>query len=120
MKHKIIYDPVFRTETLFYTCKSGNQAIAHAKKKYDVNIRINSFNGCKGSCTSLEDAKTGVPLWLIWVGSSKDWKAMAHEAAHLTFRVLNIRGVGYSGGNDETWCYLQEFFIKEFWRVMCK
>ncbi len=120
MKYKIVADPVFRTETLFYACNDGNQAIKHAKKYYNVNIRINAFDAFKGSCTELENLKTKGTSWLVWVKSCRDWKIMVHEAAHLTFRVLNNRGVGYSGGNDETWCYLQEFFIKEFWQVMTK
>ncbi len=120
MKHKIIYDPVFRSETLFYCCESGGEALAHAKKKYNVSIAGNGFNGFKGTCIELICNATGIAGWLVWVKNHKDWKCMVHEAAHVCFNILEKRLVGYTGGNNETFCYLQEFFATEFWDVMCK
>lgn len=120
MKHKLIYDPVFRSETLFYLCKDGNEAMTHARKKYNVTLTKDSFDGFKGMCVELTCKKTKITAWMIWVKNHKDWKTMVHEAAHLTFNILDVRGVGYNSGNDETWCYLHEYFVSEFWHTMCK
>lgn len=119
IKHELIRDPVFRSETLFYTCKRS-QAIKHANKKYALSIPDDDFNGYRGVCTEMVCANTGVIFWLVWVLGSKDWITMTHEAAHLTFNVLDKRGISYNSRNDETWCYLHEFFVKKFWHIMCK
>lgn len=120
IKHKIILDPVFRSETLFYQCKDGEQAMAHARKKYNVSLAAGGFDGYNGTCVELVCKKTEITAWMIWVADKKDWKTMTHEAAHLVFKILDCRGVKYSSNNDETWCYLQGFFIAEFWHIMCK
>ncbi len=120
MKHKLIYDPVFRSETLFYLCKDGNKALKHAKKKYNVTLDKDSFDGYKGMCVELTSKTTNITAWMVWVKYDKDWKTMVHESAHLTFNVLDARGVGYNSKNDETWCYLHEYFVTEFWHIMCK
>jgi hypothetical protein len=120
MKHKLIFEPVFRTETLFYSCKDGKYALAHAKKKYNCNIKDGVFDGYNGICVGLICKETKADAWMIWVSSHPDWKTMSHEASHLVFRILDSRGVKYSSGNDETWCYLHEYFEKVFWNVMCR
>lgn len=60
-----------------------------------------------------------IAIWLVWVSNRKDWKTMSHEAAHLVFSILDKRNVKYDSGNSETWCYLHEYFISEFWHIMC-
>ncbi len=94
--------------------------MAHARKKYNITLDTSSFDGYKGTCVELVSKKSAVTIWLVWVKRNKDWKTMVHESAHLVFRILDERGVRYSGKDDETWCYLQEFFVKEFWHIMCK
>lgn len=119
--HEIIYEPVFRTSTHFYVCKDGEDAKAHAKKTFGVNIN-GSFDGCKGMCVELTHTKTKGAMWFIWLKRPRDWKCLVHEVAHLVFHILEDRGVRYTGGssNNETFCYLQEYFITEFWDVMKK
>ena len=121
MIHKVIRDPVFKSEVLFYNCKKGDDAIAHARKKYNITIEnFSGFDGFKGSCVELYCEKTKITTWLIWIMEKKDWKSMVHESAHLVFRILDKRGIKYNSDNDETWCYLQEFFVAEFWHEMVK
>jgi hypothetical protein len=120
MIHKLIFDPVFRSETLFYVCKNGNEAMSHAKKKYNVSLDADGFAGFKGTCVELICKKTNITAWMIWIGENKDWKTMVHETAHLVFRILDKRLVKYDSSNDETWCYLHEYFVSEFWHIMCR
>lgn len=120
MKHKLITDPVFKTEVLFYLCEKGSDAIVHANKKYNIIISDTSFDGYKGSCIELYDRKTEITFWFVWVNDNKDWKTMVHETAHLVFRILDKRLVKYNSNNDETWCYLHEFFVSKFWHEMGK
>jgi len=107
------------SEVIFYVCKNGADAIKHAKRKHKVIIDDLDFDGYDGTCAELHDPKTNVTFWMVWVRNYKDWKSMVHESAHLVFRILDQRGVKYDSDNDETWCFLQEFFVKEFWHVMC-
>ena len=120
MKHKMIYDPVFRSETMFYCCKDGQDAIDHAGKKYKVKIPNTSFDGFKGTCVEVQCDKTGITFWLVWVNHKHDWKTIVHESAHLVFRILDKRLVKYDSDNDETWCYLHEYFVSDMWHIMCK
>lgn len=120
LKCKIISDPVFRSETLFYNHKDTDKVLSHAKKKYNVNLDVDSFEGFKGTCVELVHKKTKVVMWLVWVSEHRDWKTMVHEASHLVFRILDNRKVKYDSDNDETWCYLHEYFITKFWHEMCK
>lgn len=119
MIHKLISDPVFKSEVLFYLSENGSEAIAHAKKKYNVIIENPGFEGYKGTCVELFDPKSKITFWLVWVNDKKDWKTMVHEAAHVVFRILDRRGVKYTSENDETWCYLHEYFVSKFWHEMC-
>lgn len=119
VKHKLIFDKVFRSEVLFYVCENGEKVISHIKKKYNVIWDSPGFDGYKGTCVELFDKKTKITTWLIWVSDKKDWKSMVHETSHLVFRILDKRGVKYSSDNDETFCYLHEYFVSEFWHVMC-
>lgn len=118
MKHKIIYDPVFRSEVLFYSCKNFKEVVAHAKLKHKVDISDSNVDGNMGMCWEQIDDETKITFWVIWIRDKKDWKTMVHEAAHVVFRILDARGVKYNSGNDETWCYLHEFFIAKFWHEM--
>lgn len=117
MKHKLVYDPVFRSEVLFYCCEDVIRVEKHLLKKRDVKgIEIKKSDA--GKCWEVYHKKTGITFWIVYVHKDKDWKTMVHEAAHITFRILDSRLVKYGSENDETWCYLHEFFIKEFWHVM--
>ena len=125
MKHKIVKDPVFRSAVLFYQCLDGKEATKHIRKMYSAktdcsDITNTSFDGFAGTCIELFNTKTGLTDWFVWIRDKNDWKTMVHEASHLTFRVLDKRGVKYNSDNDETWCYLHEFFIREFWHVMTR
>jgi hypothetical protein len=120
MKHKLIYDPVFRSETLFYQCKDVGEAVAHAKKKYNVLLNVDGYEHYKGLKLEIECKESKMITWAVWVKGHKDWKTMMHEAAHLVFGILDESGVKYNSDNDETWCYLHEYFVKEFWHIMCK
>ncbi len=120
IKHKLIFDPIFRSETMFYACKNGEDAVAHARKTYDCKINTYGFKTVRGTCMELICQDTGIASWMVWIGGSRDWKAMTHEAAHLVFRILDVRGVKYDSNNDETWCYMQEYFVNKFWQIMCK
>lgn len=117
--HELIFESVFKTETLFYICEDSDLVISHAKKRYNINLDIAEFDSFKGICLELA-CKGRSTLWLVWVKTGKDWKTMGHESAHLVFRILDSRGVKYNGGNNETWCYLHEYFITKFWHIMCK
>jgi len=119
MKHKLVKDPVFRSEVLFYHCEDDKAVISHAKRKYGITI-TSDFSGNRGQCLEIYDTETQITTWLIWLKHRKDWKTMVHEAAHVTFRILEKRGVKTNSDNDETWCYLHEFFIAEFWHEMTK
>lgn len=124
MKHKLIHDPVFRSETLFYIADNFEQVRKHLKSKHDTSISEEfKFDGHNGCCIECEDNKTHIFYWVIWIRNhdlKNAWKVMVHEANHLTFRILDHRGVKYSSDNDETFCYLHEFFIGKFWHEMCK
>lgn len=120
MKHKLIYDEVFRAEVLFYLCDNGDDALKHANKKYNAKISDASFDGFQGTCMELFNTKTKITSWFVWIKYKDDWKTMTHETSHLVFRILDNRGVKYSSDNDETWCYLHEYFIGKFWHEMCK
>lgn len=120
MIHKIVFDPVFRTETLFYYCGDACKVLSHAKKKFNISMDAESFKGLQGSCVELQHKATKATMWLIWINDHKDWKTMVHEAAHLVFRILDNRKVKYDSNNDETWCYLHEYFISKFWHIMRK
>lgn len=118
LRHKLVSDPVFRSQVFFYVCENGNDAIKHLKKKYDIVIGNPGFDEFTGICVEARNSKMQITFWLVWIKHNKDWKAMVHESAHLVFRILNNRLVKYSSNNDETWCYLQEFFVSEFWHEM--
>lgn len=105
---------------MFYICEDSNLAISHAKRKYNVNFNTDVFDGSTGICLQLTCKETSIPIWMVWIAGSENWKIMVHETAHLVFNILNERGVSYSGRDNETWCYLQEYFISEFWHVMRK
>ena len=120
LKYKIIVDPVFKSETLFYNHRDVDRIVAHAKKKYNINLCIESFQGFQGTCVELRNKIDKTLLWFVWVADYKDWKTMVHEASHLVFRILDTRKVKYGSDNDETWCYLQEYYVTKFWHEMCK
>lgn len=120
MIHKLIYDPVFKSETLFYNCEDPQRIKVHIKKKYKISLDFQELHESKGVCLENKCPNTNVVVWIIWVSKYKDWKTMVHEAAHLTFRVLDLRGIRYGGMDSETWCYLHEYFVSKFWHVMCK
>jgi hypothetical protein len=118
MIHKIVYDPVFKTETLFYYCNDAYKVLTHAKKKFNIDMDTESFEGLQGACVGLRHKTTKTSMWLIWISGHKDWKTMVHETSHLVFRILDSRKVKYDSDNDETWCYLHEYFITKFWHIM--
>jgi hypothetical protein len=114
----LVSDPVYRSSVLF--CVGDGKALwSRVEKKYGKLPIENNFDDCRGSCWELKDAK-GHPLWVVWVGAKTDWKAMVHEASHLTFYILDARGVQYSSEDDEAWCYLHEFWIERLWDEMLK
>ena len=119
-KFKLITDPIFRSEILFYISKNGDDVICHAERKCKSKLNIGKFDGFKGICSEIYDDKTKITFWIVWVNDKKDWKTMSHEALHLVFRILDKRGVKYSSDNDETFCYLHEYFISKFWHIMCQ
>ena len=119
LKHKIIKEQVFGTETLFYQGGDDFKISAHAEMKYNINLDAKSLGPLNGTCIELHNKDKGA-IWLIWVRNRKDWKVMVHEASHLVFRILDTCGVNYKSGNDETWCYLHEYYISKFWHEMCK
>ena len=117
-KHKLIYDPIFRSETLFYSGKNWQDIISHVKKKYKIDLSKEDFSTARGTCLESQCPNTKISVWIVWISNPRDWKTMVHEAAHLTFRILDFRGVSYGGMDSETWCYLHEYFISKFWHIM--
>lgn len=120
MKHKVIDEPVFKTSTLFYCDCDDVQVVKHAKKKFNITLDINELKRLDGTCVTLVHNKTYAAMWVVWVRNYKSWKTMVHEAGHLVFSILDHSGVKAEHGNDETFCYLQGYFVSEFWHVMSK
>lgn len=120
MKYKVIDEPVFKTSTLFYYGGDEEQVSKHAKKKYNIDLDVDKLKRLEGVCVTLVNNRTHAAMWVVWVRNRKAWKTMVHEAAHLAFHVLEHSGVELKDGDNETFCYLQEYFVSEFWHVMSK
>lgn len=112
-------EPVYKSEVFFAVCEDGTIPAAYLKKKYDININYN-FEGLQGCCIRLQNKTTHDYVWFVWVTDCKNWKTMVHEASHLTFQVMDVVQIKCESGNDEAWCYLHEYFVSQFWKVMCK
>lgn len=120
--HKVIYEPIFQTETLFYVCPDIDTVISHAMKQYSVELKKEEFDGATGICQKLYSKITAKKqkshCWLIWLEIPHDLRLTVHEAGHLVFSILNHHEVKYDFGNQEPYCYLLDFFTYEFWSIM--
>jgi len=123
MIHKVIHEPIFQTETLFYACTDIDTVISHAKKTYKVHLDKGEFEGATGICQKFSsDEKIARKLknhcWVVWLEIPHDLRLTVHEAGHLTYNILNHHGVNHDFDNQETFCYLLDFFTNEFWNLM--
>ena len=65
--------------------------------------------------------KAGVITFVVWLrgwhGRSFDYGVIAHEATHLTARVLRVVGVKLCEESEEAYCYFTEFVYKTILKV---
>lgn len=122
MIHKIIYEPIFQTETLFYVCVDPDTVIAHARSKYDIQLKKEDFEGASGICWKLYSKITARSqkshCWFVWLEIPGDLRLTTHEAGHLAFNMLNHHEVKCDIDNQEVYCYFLEFFTYELWTAM--
>jgi hypothetical protein len=121
MIHKVIYEPIFETETLFYICADFNEVIAHVKSKYNITLKKGEFRGASGLSwklgSKLKGKRTKSHCWFVWLETPEDLRLTVHEAGHLVFSILSHHGIKYNFENQETFCYLLDFFTYELWNA---
>lgn len=66
-------------------------------------------------CWRLMTSDSGSERSIIWVrpGFEDRLSILAHEANHLTFHVLESKGVPLNQKTDEAFCYLSEYYFNE-------
>lgn len=80
-------------------------------EKDDSPFSKNSAGGCY--------VDEGKP-WVIWVEDPKDLETLAHEALHVTFRVLSSRGLTHSEDSEEAYTYTLDAITRRVKRAKAK
>lgn len=121
MIHKIISEPIFLSETLFYVCKDVDKVISHVKTNYDIQLDKREFVNATGLCCKLDNmipAKHKGVCWFVWMESPGCLRLTIHEGGHLVFSILKHHGIRCNYNDQEAYCYFAEFFISELWKAM--
>lgn len=118
MKKKLIQisEPVFKSTVhvlLNYTFEEMNEFFV--KHKHSPTEELHK--GSKGLAITEQDDK-GIWFHSIWLPIN-EWllsgqSVLVHELAHTIFSIFKVKGIDIDEGNNETFCYLQEYYFKEF------
>lgn len=86
--------------------------------KSDDKIDYSIIDGANGCCisTKFRDGKTGFLIWLRNFSPKRveNLGTVAHEINHLTFSILESKGIPIRKENDEVFCYVHDFYLRSF------
>lgn len=117
-KYLRIYEPVFKSccEVLightFDEAKKWIEARQHKDEpKIDDFHRFS--DGVSFQIKNIKGSFSQV-LWIPYFqGKTTYTETIVHETGHLVFRILTQKQIPLREENDEVFCYLQEFYVKE-------
>ena len=116
-----IYEPVFRSccEVLVgYTFDEAKKWIE--KRQHKGEPKMDDFHRfSNGVAFEIKNARgdSSQVLWFpVFQRKSTYIGIVVHEVGHLIFRIFTRKQIPLREENDEVFCYLQEFYVKEILR----
>ena len=117
-RHLKIFEPVYRSCAdilVDYTFDEMKKWIEESQ--HESEPKLDDFHRFSEGVAFQIKGKTGRLHQVIWLARWKhDTDAIGnliHELTHLTFRILEVKQIPIRGDNDEIFCYLLEYYVKE-------
>lgn len=112
---------VFKTECVFYV----NEPLSRVKKIIvkqgdpedikDIDWKRHEMDS--GVCFTIKLKKEGLLAFLIWMPkftwTVPQMSTLSHEIVHLTFAVLDLKGIPIRKENDETFAYFHQCYLRQ-------
>lgn len=102
-----IYDPIFRQNYYYITCKTHKEYCQILKKEAGMNDEPKE--GIDGHCSVFESNDNHIIV--LWT-TEKRPDLVAHEVMHGAGYVLMRKGIKFSDETEEIYCYLIQFIMR--------
>lgn len=113
-KHIKIEEPVFRSCVdiiIGYTFDEARKWI-HARQ-HESEPLIDDFHRFSDGVSFTIKGKAGRNHQILWFPNTKSISVLVHECTHLVMRILTNKQIPIREDNDEVFCYLLEYYIRE-------
>lgn len=117
MIFKRLYCDIYNAHVLFYTECTQEEFIDHINKKYNILIE-DDYSDCLGITMQANTEER--TYYIIWVRNLNDTQTLVHEVLHLTYKILDDRGVVLSNDNNEAVAYYLSFWFKKLYLIGIK
>lgn len=113
-----IIEPVFCSCVTIIVGWKWDKLKNYLNKHQHLNEKpIDDFHEFSSGVQFQIKTKSGRIAWVIYLNQfvymAKDLGILVHEVGHLVFRILETKQVPIRGENDEVFCYLQEYYVRE-------
>jgi len=87
----------------------------YTAKRYKISEKTVAACAGKSMLITFPDGKAEGFIWLpsIDIEKPSDLSVLSHECNHITIDVLDRVGIPLTPDNQETLCYLQEYYFRE-------
>ena len=114
-------EEIFKSAVFIMVNRSYDSMIRYVQKKFPNFELPKHLSNSLGLCFSHKDKKSGILYSFVWV-KKFDWTIGAqgcylHELCHFIWHLIDEKNM-VASHNDEPYCYLFEYYMKESWKKL--